>query len=80
MKKFLTSLLCVMMVVCFMPAMAWADGDEVGTTLPEAENGVVVLDKDYRVTTLAQNGTYDLNGPTLTVTDKPSTTIKPGEG
>ena len=27
MKKFLTSLLCVMMVVCFMPGLAWADGD-----------------------------------------------------
>ena len=27
MKKLLTSLLCVMMVVCFMPAMAFADAD-----------------------------------------------------
>lgn len=82
MKKLLTSLLCVMMVVCFMPAMAWADGEEgaVETTLPEAQDGVVVLDKDYTVTTLDQNGTYDLNGHTLTVTEKPSTTIKPGEG
>ena len=28
MKKLLTSLLCVMMVVCFMPSMAWADDSE----------------------------------------------------
>ena len=27
MKKLLVSLLCVVMVVCFMPAMAWADDD-----------------------------------------------------
>ena len=34
MKKFLTSLLCVMMIVCYMPAMAWAEGDDeqTGTT------------------------------------------------
>ena len=29
MKKLLASLLSVMMVVCFMPAMAWADGETV---------------------------------------------------
>ena len=27
MKKFLTSLLCVVLIVCFMPAMAWAGSD-----------------------------------------------------
>ena len=37
MKKFLTSLLCVMMVVCFMPAMAWADG-ETGTEINAADS------------------------------------------
>ena len=36
MKKLLTSLLCVMMIVCFMPSMAWADSDaaeETGTVV-----------------------------------------------
>ena len=54
MKKFLSLLLCVMMVVCFMPAMAWADGEEtagdVAATLPAADdNGVITLTKDVTV-------------------------------
>ena len=38
MKKLLTSLLCVMMVVCFMPAMAWADDGDT-TQSPVAQIG-----------------------------------------
>ena len=30
MKKFLTLLLCVVLIVCFMPTMAFADGGENG--------------------------------------------------
>ena len=31
MRKLLTSLLCVVMVVCMMPAMAWADATDSDT-------------------------------------------------
>ena len=41
MKKLLTSLLCVMMVVCFMPAMAWADAGEETNT--DSQNPAAVI-------------------------------------
>ena len=53
MKKLLTSLLCVMMVVCFMPAMAWAEGDAAAATLPDAdEDGII---------TISENGSYEIS-------------------
>ena len=76
MKKLLTSLLCVMMVVCFMPAMAWADGEESVSSLPEAVDGVITLDsgKVYEVgaSALTPGDTtpvieVDLQGSTLIV-------------
>lgn len=81
MKKLLATLLCVMMVVVFMPTMAFAEGGEaeVGTKLPEAGvDGVIVLDNNYTVTTLSTTARIDLNGYNLTVTGE--TSIKPVEG
>ena len=81
MKKLLTSLLCVMMVVCFMPAMAWADG----TTLPSATEGTITLTEDVTLSeyTVNENTTVeiDLAGHTLnlgqgTLLNKGTLTIK----
>ena len=44
------------------------DGNQAATELPEAVDGVITLDKDYSVSTLNSNVTYDLNGHTLTYT------------
>ena len=44
MKKVLVMMMCVIMVVCFMPTVAMAE------TLPAKDaNNVITLDKDYNV-------------------------------
>ncbi len=63
MKKVLVMMMCVIMVVCFMPTVAMAE------TLPAKDaNNVITLDKDYNVDSLTveENITYDLKGHTLT--------------
>ena len=40
MKKLLVSLLCVVMVVCFMPSMAWAVTESAGDNTFKDENGI----------------------------------------
>ena len=60
MKKLLTSLLCVMMVVCMMPAMAWADGEtmqnpvaQIGDiTYPDLQTAVNAAGEGQTVTLL----------------------------
>ena len=49
MKKYLASLLCVMMVFCMMPAMAFAEEEAPATSLPEAVGGVITLVKDVEL-------------------------------
>ena len=48
MKKLLTSLLCVMMVVCFMPAMAWADSETTEDTTEETTYVAKVGENQYQ--------------------------------
>ena len=59
MKKLLTSLLCVMMVVCFMPAMAWAEGDDAAVYVAEV-NGSKYESLASAVDAAAENGTVKL--------------------
>ena len=49
MKKLMMSLLCIAMIVCFMPTMAWA-----------AELGTNVSDADELKTALVKGGTVNL--------------------
>ena len=78
MKKLLTSLLCIAMITVYMPAAVWADDGKTAENLPAAVDGVVTLDKDYEVSNLNPNLTYDLKGHTLTYSGKES--IEIGEG
>ncbi len=67
MKKLLTSLLCVVMVMAFMPAMAFA-AEEVAASLPAAENGVITLESDVvlsETATFSKNVTINGNGYTI---------------
>ena len=57
MKKLLTSLLCVMMVVCFMPAMAWADVEDSGGGTSASTSTEITA-----TTTILTAGDYILNG------------------
>ena len=68
MKKLLTSLLCVMMVVCFMPAMAWADGDDPSSgSMKVAEiNGIQYESLQKAVDAIAEGG----NGTILLLEDQ----------
>ena len=60
MKKLLTSLLCVMMVVCFMPAMAWADDGDT-TQSPVAQIGdTTYTDLQIAVNTAEAGQTVEL--------------------
>ena len=59
MKKLLTPLLCVMMVVCFMPAMAWAEGDDAAVYVAEV-NGSKYESLASAVDAAAENGTVKL--------------------
>ena len=43
MERFLVSLLCVVMVVCFMPAMAFADGNDPDYSQYSAEGTVFTI-------------------------------------
>ena len=79
MKKLLMSLLCVAMIVCFMPTMAFAAEGETGSALPEADsNGVITLMTDVKLAADQESDaqivipdgktvTIDLNGKTLTL-------------
>lgn len=78
MKKLLTSLLCIAMITVYMPAAVWADDGKTAENLPAAVDGVVTLDKDYKVSNLDPTLTYDLKGHTLTYYGKES--IEIGEG
>ena len=55
MKKLLTSLLCVMMAVCFMPAMAWADGEPTEDTTEETTYAVSIGEQGYSTVGAAIN-------------------------
>lgn len=68
MKKLLTSLLCVMMIFCMMPTMAFAEGETIA--LPEAVDGVVNLVEDVDLPTayvVNTELTVNLNGHSITV-------------
>jgi len=70
-RKFFAAFLSLCMVMSLVPMTALAapeDGNQAATELPEAVDGVITLDKDYSVSTLNSNVTYDLNGHTLTYT------------
>lgn len=58
MKKFLTSLLCMMMVVCFMPGMAWAT-DEAGVASVTNANELQKALIDDQISTININN--DIN-------------------
>ena len=68
MKRLLVSLLCVAMLVTFMPSLAWA-GNGTSTVLPDADsNGVITLQQDVSLTDnwiIDDEYTLDLNGYTL---------------
>jgi len=76
MKKLLASLLSVMMVMCFMPGLAWADAGttatEIKATDTALEAGNYVLNDDITLTSGAltidagKDVTIDLNGHKLT--------------
>ena len=70
-RKFFAAFLSLCMAMSLVPMAALAapeDGNQAATELPEAVDGVITLDKDYSVSTLNSNVTYDLNGHTLTYT------------
>ena len=82
MKKFLVSLLCVMMVFCMMPTMAFAEGEfdssaitseaELRAALEDAGVAEIVLANSIDLSTavvVTRDVTVDLNGCTLTVTN-----------
>lgn len=77
MKKILISLLCVMMVFCMMPGMAFAEGEAVGVSNFDglktalANGGNIKLTSDITTTealvTSGVTATIDLDGKTLTI-------------
>lgn len=79
MKKLLTSLLCIAMITVYMPAAVWADDGKTAENLPAAVDGVVTLDKNYKVSNLEPDLTYDLNGHTLTYSGEESIEIEKGQ-
>ena len=92
MKKLMMSLLCVAMIVCFMPTMAWAAEGETGSALPEADsNGVITLMTDVKLAADQESDaqivipadktvTIDLNGKTLTLSGKNKCPMVEGTG
>ncbi len=82
MKKFLVSLLCVMMVFCMMPTMAFAEDEfdasaitseaELKAALEDASVAEIVLANSIDLSTavvVTRDVAIDLNGCTLTVTN-----------
>ena len=74
MKKLLVSLLCVVMVVCFMPAMAWAD-DDIGAQAGTAWGSDYDTTNEFTISTEAElrafadmvNGGKDFSGKTVSL-------------
>lgn len=66
MKKVISIALTLLMVAVMLPVMAMA---EEGTTLPEAKNGVITLDKNVTLSKYAKitDTTLDLNGHTISI-------------
>lgn len=81
MKKLLTLLLSIAMIMVMMPSMAWAAESTTVKTAEELTNAVnsedaIVLGADITASITIKNGknvTLDLGGYTLTNTDKQHT-------
>ncbi len=73
-KRVLAILLSLALFLTLLPVSALAED-----VLPAAKNGVITLDKNYSVATLAMNMTYDLQGNTLTYTAPSSLTVNTNE-
>ena len=77
MKKFLSIMLAVLMLAVMLPVTALAEG----TTLPNAENGVITLTENVTLSDtlrISSDTTIDLNGKKLTITNKTAVYITAG--